>query len=84
MTEPKTDLRMNAYYFAFNPTGVHAIDLILSAIACAGKAFHHTQDWCDDCPTYEDEHRGEYPVDWIQNAADDAAAMLRERENEAG
>jgi len=38
----KHDLRMEAYYYEFEPTGVLEIDLILSAVAHAGKVYHHT------------------------------------------
>lgn len=69
---------LSAYYYAFNPTGVPEIDAILSAVARAGKAYHSTQDWQEECSPYEpDIHRGETPVDWIQNAAIDAAAALK-------
>lgn len=68
-------LRMDAYYYGFVPTGVEEIDLILSAVACAGKAYHHTADWHDDA-TYE-PHTGNTPIDWIQNAANNAAAKLK-------
>jgi hypothetical protein len=72
-------LRMNAYYYAFNPTGVPEIDLILSAVACAGKAYHHTSDWSNYCDW--PPHSGDSPVEWIQNAANAAAAkMKQERE----
>ena len=86
MTEP---LRMNAYYYSFKPTGVKEIDRILSAVACAGKAFHSTEDWyqcgccgvhdCDDkdCVDSWPPNRGRTPIDWIQNAANDAAELLR-------
>ena len=79
-------MRLNAYYYAFNPTGVEAIDRILSAVACAGKAFHSTDDWGDEVwdyneagekvpAPYEPFLRGWTPVDWIQNAANDAARV---------
>lgn len=70
-----TKRRMNAYYYGFMPTGVDAIDKILSAVACAGKSFHHTEDWEDYCPPSWD-HKGNTPVEWIQRAAEDAAALL--------
>jgi hypothetical protein len=80
-------MRMNAYYYAFQPTGVEAIDRILSAVACAGKAYHHTSQWTDDVWDYDAEKqrvpspyepflRGWTPAEWIQNAANDAAALL--------
>ncbi len=43
---PET-LRMNAYYYSFEPTGCYAVDKILSAVASAGKGFHNTEDWND-------------------------------------
>ena len=66
-------MRLDAYYYGFDPTGNELIDRILSAVACAGKAYHHTEDWHEtvDVP-YEDFLRGECPQDWIQNAANDA------------
>lgn len=65
-----SELRMNAYYYAFEPTGVVAVDRILSAVAAAGKAYHHTEDWCDP------GKNGLSNVDYIQQAAVDAAAAL--------
>ena len=69
--------RMDAYYFGFVFTGVDAIDDILSAVACAGKAYHHTGDWSDQ------QERASYTcrahesfVDAIQRAADIAAHQL--------
>ncbi len=68
-------LRMNAYYYGFDDTGIDAIDRILSAVACAGKTFHHTECWNDEAKPY-DGHFGRTPIEWIQNAADDAAKTL--------
>lgn len=67
--------RMEAYYYGFNPTGDDVIDTILSAVACAGKACHHTDEWVDDTatPVYL---KGKNPVEWIQNAAIDAAHFI--------
>ena len=69
-------MRMYAYYYGFNPTGVDLIDRILSAVACAGGAYHNTEYWTDPIDPYEDVFRGGTCVEWIQNAADDAAAEL--------
>lgn len=77
-------LRLDGYYIGFDATGVFEIDLILSAVACAGKAFHHTADWQDECPPYDHRFRGAYPVDWIQNAANDAAQAIEARRAETG
>jgi hypothetical protein len=70
------ELRMDAYYYAFRPTGIPEIDLILSAVACAGKAYHHTECWQDECEW--EPHEGTSPVAWIQNAADKAAKALEQ------
>ena len=75
MSQP---FRMDAYYFGFTPTGVESIDLILSAVACAGKAYHHTDQWLDPTEPWHDKLRGGYPAEWIQRAAEDAAKQLDE------
>ena len=71
------ELRMDAYYYCFTPTGVPEIDMILSAVACAGKAYHHTDSWndLDEWPP----HEGKTPVQWIQNAANKAAAEMKKQ-----
>lgn len=69
------DLRMDAYYYGFDPTGNDVIDRILSAVACAGKAFHHTECWTEETTAYVG-HVGKTPIEWIQNAANDAAKAL--------
>jgi len=71
-------MRMDAYYYGFTATGVHEIDMILSAVACAGKAYHHTEDWADDSSYVPDGMEGKSPVDWIQNAANSAAKAIQE------
>lgn len=70
------ELRMSAYYYSFEPTGVPEIDMILSAVACAGKAYHHTESWNDEPGWQMLPHEGNTPVEWIQNAADKAAKAL--------
>lgn len=71
-------MRMSAYYYTFTPTGVEEIDQILSAVACAGKMFHHTRDWCEQEEfDYGPFLRGSSPVEWIQNAANDAAKKFQ-------
>ncbi len=74
-TDP--EWRMDAYHYEFKGTGIALIDRILSAVACAGKAYHHTCDWRDMCPAYDDHLRGNSPQEWIENAAEDAAKELR-------
>jgi len=75
----KRDRRLDGYYIGFEPTGSHAIDKILGAVACAGKAYHHTDSWNDETRPYDD-HTGRNPNEWIQNAANEAAAALKEAE----
>lgn len=70
-------LRMDAYYYSFDRTGVEAIDRILCAVASAGKAYHHTECWNDDHgPRVNCE--GDTPAEWIQNAANAAAKFIQE------
>lgn len=70
----KPGLRMHAYYYDFDETGVPEIDRILSAVACAGKSFHHTEEWPDEQERPAPEgHEGNSCIKWIQNAANAAA-----------
>lgn len=69
-------MRMNAYYFGFTPTGAESIDRILSAVACAGKAYHHTEGWTESIEPYDENFRGGTCAEWIQNAAKDAAEAV--------
>lgn len=67
--------RMDAYYYSFDPTGVPAIDAILSAVAHAGKGYHNTSDWSD---TGDEDFPGRWGagrscIDVIQAAANEAA-----------
>lgn len=73
-------MRMNAYYYSFEETKIQEIDKILSAVACAGKAYHHTEDWRNNCDPY-DGHTGKNPIEWIQNAANQAAEKFCPVEN---
>lgn len=71
---PVTGLGMDAYYYGFDETGVGIIDRILSAVAHAGEAFHHTENWAD-------ERRGDDRrsfAERIQDVADEAATALRD------
>lgn len=71
-------MRMNAYYYGFEPTGVEEIDWILSAVASAGKAFHSTDQWQDkvEYGVFENES----PQDYIQRMADNAAKVWKEKQ----
>ena len=73
---PEKRLHLQAYYYGFSETDVRPIDLILRAVSAAGKLFHHTDQWASEIDYPVENVRGSAPVDWIQNAADDAAATL--------
>lgn len=77
-SKEQVTLRMDAYYYGFGSTGVYEIDKILSAVACAGKAYHGTDQWTEDTDPYPG-HTGSSPVDWIWNAAKEAADTWRAR-----
>jgi len=64
--------KLDAYYYSFEPTGNKDIDSILEAVAEAGHAFHHTEDW-NDSISYVG---GVSAVDQIQEAANKAASNL--------
>lgn len=78
--ETPNDWRMSAYYYSFTKTGIAAIDRILSAVACAGKGFHHTEGWTENTEPYK-HLRGNCYADMIENAAHDAAEQIRKRES---
>lgn len=65
------DRRFFAYYFGFDPTGDPDIDMILAAVACAGKAFHSTEDWTD--PMDWDDRTSPSWAETIESAAHAAA-----------
>lgn len=70
-------LRMNAYYFGFTATGVELVDRVLSAVAHAGKGYHHTESWTEPTENYGPFRGGEYGyAGWIQRAAEDAAQRM--------
>lgn len=69
----------SAYYYSFEPTGDKEIDNILDAIGCAGKSAHHTEAWQDDMAVDNWGHEGATPVEWIQNAANEAAKKRKEQ-----
>ena len=73
-----SNTQLNAYYFSFEPTGVEEIDAILAAVAAAGKAFHNTSQWTEEVILY-DNVQGKTPVDWIQNAAYNAANVIAQK-----
>lgn len=75
-TKPAAEpLRMDAYYYGFELTGVGIIDRILSAVASAGKAFHHTDDWTDD--TWSSGPSEQDKIQWVANQP--ALDLLRAR-----
>lgn len=69
------DRIMDAYYYRFNKTGVGEVDKVLSAVACAGTAYHLTVEWNEEARGYDD-HTGGTPIEWIQNAAQEAADFI--------
>lgn len=81
-TQPRREviMRMDAYYFGFDSTGSEEIDGILSAVACAGKAYHHTEDWTNDAEGEGWGHNGGTPIEWIENAARAAAERANQLE----
>ena len=83
MSTDETEMNLRSYYYGFSKSGHRAIDRVLSAVACAGKSFHHTEDW-HEVATPREYHEGCAPIDWIQNAADDAARYLAKLESERG
>ena len=74
-----TERRMEAYYYGFAPTGNDHVDAILEAVARAGKAYHHTEDW-NDKPEWGD---GKSEVERIQEAAHAAAKAFQEEQGGA-
>lgn len=72
------DLKLDAYYFGFSPTGVYEVDRILAAVASAGAGAHHTEDWNNEHDQHP-EFGGRTAVESIQNAANDAAAAWNRR-----
>lgn len=72
MREEKEELRMEAYYYSFTPTGNIEIDQILSSVAIAGKAHHNTAAWADEDSNYGNGSL----VDLIQNRANEAAKQI--------
>lgn len=74
-TPDDKDLRMDGYYIGFGKTGVHEVDRILSAIAHAGKGYHHTDGWTEETKDYGGFTGGSYNQ-WIQNEANKVAALI--------
>lgn len=77
MSEERSALRMHAYYFGFTATGVELVDRILSAVAHAGKGYHNTSEWGEDNTESWGPFRGTSYAEWMQRAAEDAAAEMR-------
>jgi hypothetical protein len=65
--------RFESYYFGLDATCVKSIDEILKAVTRAGSSSHHTDSWADKVEWYDNRS----PVDWIQEAANTAAAKLK-------
>ena len=70
-----TGMRMQGYYIGFDQTGHEGVDLLLSAIAYAGKMYHSTEHW------HEEMCDRDYScADLIQLAAKHLAAEIRAME----
>ena len=78
------DRRMDAYYYGFDPTGVPEIDAILSAVAHAGKGYHHTESWSDDPGEWGRYGPGRSMAEVIQAAANEAALAWEARPTPPG
>jgi hypothetical protein len=78
LVEERGNRRLSAYYYGFDPTDVEEIDLILAAVATAGKLTHHTEWWNDVIDYY-----GESPVGFIQRMAEQAAEQVKSLKEEA-
>ena len=72
------DARMDAYYYGFNRTEIGAVDAILSAVATAGKAYHHTDGWGEARTRWGDGRDDPSHEARIQDAANAAADLFRE------
>jgi len=70
---------VSAYYYSFQLTGDDKIDAILSAVASAGKAYHHTEDWNEIS-----KRSGLSYIETIQQAANAAARNEKSPPEEAG
>lgn len=69
---------LEGYYIHFEPTGNDAIDLVLGAVALAGRSYHSTESW-SDISEYDDH---DYSLtDLIQRAANSAAAASGSEED---
>lgn len=67
--------RYDAYYYGFNPTEEDSVNKILSAVAIAGKGYHHTDGWTEEKDDYSDYTGGSY-AGWIENSAKECAREI--------
>lgn len=75
-------MRMEAYYFRFEPTECYPVDKILSSVACAGKGFHNTSNWNDEIGKSKEFPDGYSYVDLIQQSAFEASILVKEMEQD--
>ena len=68
--------RMNAYYYGFEETGCDPIDDVLEAVARAGKAYHHTDQWIN--PDFGLKPGEVCEAEKIQNAANASVQFINE------
>lgn len=74
--------RMDAYYYGFDKTDFAPVDAILSAVAIAGKASHHTESWGDASEHGYFNNRPGLPdaesaIELIENAAAEATHYIK-------
>lgn len=67
--------RDSAYYYGFTLTGVKEVDIILSAVAVAGKCFHNTDQWNIPIEYYDNLSAAEI----IQEAANISVELLKNK-----
>lgn len=78
MGDGASPMRMDAYYYSFKPTGCAPVDRILSAVATAGKRYHHTENWANHW------NEGDASQESLIQAAADAAAWEWKRVSSDG
>ena len=71
-------LRMQAYYYGFDETGIIEIDRVLSAVATAGKMYHGTQEWGGGRYNRDDQIQSEL----IQKSANECAKAYDANQSE--
>jgi hypothetical protein len=74
------ELRMNAYWYSSIKITVREFDIVLSAIACAGKGSHHADSWDTLPETTFYPFKGNSYIEFIQNAAIEVSDKIKSLE----